>query len=389
MFTLNTGSGQLVVPASEIHPTHGGTVRTSGLMNLHPAAEHDPAAVQLDFSGAALDVRSLAPYIGGAGSAEYVAAEAGKVQLVGHMTGAHSAPVVRFKAETQGGEGQCLVLMTRDRAAARVRLPALEASATVLTEFPPYEEQKAVMTQEEAIAMREPEYTGGSVTVNARRVDVAPLLRALRAEGRDAQAAALQAAAQGSDKAEVSGYLKLQLHQFGDTRDAHLDRAYAGAGLNGFPAPGARDSGARKEYLGRMELRGARVNSLHLVGGLEGGVSVAEGRLKVDATSRSAHERLLVDVDLDSIARVATDGGALADAILAEGAAAADRGAEVNSVQGLRAADRSGKSSFDLQHGSMQLRADTDLDRKQVRLVAGASCRLLTCGMAMFCQCRA
>jgi DNA-binding NarL/FixJ family response regulator len=286
-------------------------VRASGSMNLDPAAEHDPSAVQMDFNGSGIDLESLAPYLGSPEKVDFFRSGLGELRLVGRMTGAHSAPMIRFNAQTGDGGTQCLMLLSRDRAALRLRSPALEASASVLTEFPAFEVQKAVRTQEEAAVVGQPQYNGGMITANARRAEVMPLLRVLRGEGVDVQLpeGSGSTAAGESERAEVSGSLRLRLHEFGDAQDMPFQQCDA--------RRTSQRGALKRDFLGNLEVRGARVNQLQVLSGVEGSVAVMDGRLKVDAVSRGGQERLLVDLDIGSIAQAATNGAVDPDALLA------------------------------------------------------------------------
>jgi hypothetical protein len=66
-------------------------------------------------------------------------------------------------SEAQSGcrcGSQAIVVLGRDQAFGSVRAPILLASATVLTEFPPFEVQKRAMTQAQASALAKPRITG-------------------------------------------------------------------------------------------------------------------------------------------------------------------------------------------------------------------------------------
>jgi hypothetical protein len=322
-------TGELLIPTCEAFPTGGGIVRASGALNLDPSAEHDPSAVQVDFNGSGLDLESLAPYLGSTKSVDFFRSQLGKLRLVGRMTGAHSSPTIRFNTQTADGSSQCLVLLTRDRAAARLRSPALEVSSSVLTEFPAYEAQKAVRTQEEAEMMREPRYTGGMVTAAAHRADVAPLLRALR--GDVAAEPPEGSGIASAERAEISGSLRLRLHEFGAGQEMPFE--------GGDPA-GAWPQG-RRDFLGDIELKGARVNQLHVLSGVEGSVALTRGRLKVDAAGRGVQERLRVDLDVDSVAQAVTSGAVYAETLLATASGAGkpqriESGVEVKGVEDAR-----------------------------------------------------
>ena len=177
-FTFNTGSGIALLSACELTPLHGGQFSAAGRMALDPDMEHDPGAIQVDFSGSNLDVSAVGAYLGEAANMSALKEATGTVAVTGKMSGAHSAPVTQLRLEAPAPELRALVQLTRDKAALRVRAPSLDFAASVLTEFPSYDTQKQVVTQEDAIAMRQPRYVGGNMLADARAVDIAPLLRA-------------------------------------------------------------------------------------------------------------------------------------------------------------------------------------------------------------------
>ena len=322
VFTFNTASGQFIIPTAEVNPVHGGQLRVSGYMDLSASAEHNPSAIQMDFSGSGFDIASANAYLGDIKDAEFLRESTGRLRVRGNMTGAHSAPVNRFNIESQDRPGQCLVLLTRDRAAMRLRAPALDVSASALTEFPDYETQKEVLTQEDAVAMRAPRYLGGSLNAHVRRVDAMPLVRALL----DASGHGGDTVAIGEGEAVVNGQVKLlvrQLHESSDTSFDGHDTAEAAveAQLHEQGRTDAQTSAdaaqqeserpevpEQRDFVGKLEIKGARVNQLNIVSGLDGNFTVSDGRLKLHAEGRQARERLHIDANLAALMRAMQEG---------------------------------------------------------------------------------
>jgi hypothetical protein len=348
VFTFNTATGQILIPACEVAPAHGGQVRVTGFMSLDPTAEHDPSAIQVDFNGSGLDITSVGPYLGNKKIAAFMKEEAGRLRVLGHMAGSHSAPVTRFNIESQDTSGQCLVLLTRERAAVRLQAPALDVSATALTQFPPYEVQKAVITQDEAIAMREPEYMGGSVVADVRHVDIVPLLRVMQ----EATGTEVGSAGGVEERAEVNGHVKLVVHQFDEAGEAPFHHVGQGLRMGGAGEEEEVRQGfglGRRDLVGKLEVKAARVNQLHLVNGLDGNLTMTGGRLKLDAKGKYARERLHIDADVDAFLL----------ALQGDMSAAGGVDEEVR-----------GDSVLSFRHGGMRIDARASADLHHVRLLA-------------------
>lgn len=160
LFTFTAASAELRVPAAEARPLGGGRLRGAAAIAVDPAAEHDPRALQAEFSGRGLDPALARAYAPTLQNAAVVRDTVGRVSVRGSAVGSHAAPVIRAAVEAPHCGSQAVVVLRRESAACSLRAPALLVSGTVLTEFPPFEEQKLALTQADATAMAQPHVTG-------------------------------------------------------------------------------------------------------------------------------------------------------------------------------------------------------------------------------------
>lgn len=160
LFTFTAASAELRLPVMEARPVGGGRIRAAAAIAVDPAAEADPRALQAEFSGRGLDPALAQGYAPALRNAGHLRDTVGRVSLRGSAVGSHAAPVIRAAVDAPHCGSQAVLVLERERAAGSLRAPALLASGTVLTEFPPFEEQKLALTQADATAMAQPRVTG-------------------------------------------------------------------------------------------------------------------------------------------------------------------------------------------------------------------------------------
>lgn len=279
VFTADIKKGIFSLHSAEAIPVDGGKLRASGRISTKPDALHDPEALDVEGTGADLDVLKLAKRLVSPGTEEppwlHRLCPSSPVSVSGTFVGALSEPVLSANWTVEEEEYKGHLMMTREGVTTNLETPVLEMKASVATQFAPLEVQLKATSVEEAITLGKPKVTDAEADFKLNGADVATWLVA-------------------EDATDAPDRVRLRLG--GRTR------------VKGkFTQPRNEDDeeivGVLPSFTGQLQLDNLRVNKLEFAPKMTGKLKASESGLQLHAKSRS-DEYLETSIDNNGKASV-------------------------------------------------------------------------------------
>ena len=269
VFSLDTATNEMTLHAIHAQLVDGGQLQGSGKVNVSPAAEFDPGALDIIVRGSDINQEAIAKRVipdvilpmefdTGLSSGSFA------------MKGAHMSPVIDTSFNISNGTSGSMRLQ-RDSTCIEVRSPQFEALGSVNLQPPSYQDVKNAVTQAEASELAKPNFTGGTLNLNLNGLDVIPLL------SDDDSVRNLSKSAGEAVRLRVNGRLKLE----GDVTK----------GADGGP-----------HFSGLLNLENLRLNQMKLYRDLKGTVELAGQKVSAHGKGMRPDETLDVELDVSAIA---------------------------------------------------------------------------------------
>ena len=269
VFSLDTATNVMTLHAIHAELVDGGQLQGSGKMNVSPAAEFDPSALDIAVRGSDINQEAIAKRFmpdvvlpmeldTGLSSGSFI------------MKGAHMSPVIDTSFNISNGT-HGTVRFQRDSTSLKVQSPQFEALGSVYLQPPSYQDVKKAVTQDQASELAKPNFTGGAVSLNLNGLDVLPLI------SDDDSVRSLSKSAGEPVKLRVNGRVKLE----GDV---------------------TKDSGGGPHFSGLLNLENVRVNQMKLYRDLKGTVELTDRKVSAHGKGMRPDETLDVELDLSAIA---------------------------------------------------------------------------------------
>lgn len=267
VFSLDTATNEMTLHAIHAELIDGGQLQGSGKMNVSPAAEFDPSALDIIVRGSDINQEAIAKRFipdvilpmeldTGLSSGSFA------------MKGAHMSPVIDTSFNISNGTYGS-VRFQRESTSVEIRSPQFEVLGSVYLQPPSYQDVKRAVTQTQASDLAKPNFTGGSMNVNLNGLDVIPLL------SDDDSVRNLSKSAGEAVRLRVNGRVKLE----GDV---------------------TKDAKGGPHFSGLLNLENVRLNQMKLYRDLKGTVELT-GQ-KVSAHGRGMRPDETLDIELDLVA---------------------------------------------------------------------------------------
>ena len=272
VFSLDTSTNEMILHALHADLIDGGQLQGSGKMNVAPAAEFDPSALDIVVRGSDINQEAVAkrflPDV-----TLPIELDTGLSSGTFLMKGSHMSPIIDTTfCVSNGASGS--VRFQRDSTSLKISSPHFEAMGSIYLRPPSYEATKKAVTQAQASELAKPKLSGCSMNMNLNGVDIIPLL------SDDDSVRNLSKSAGEPVKLRVNGRVKLE----GDVTKLPDDLS-DGPWL----------------FSGSLDLENVRLNQLKLYRDLKGSVELSEERISAHGKGMRPDETLDVEIDLPVI----------------------------------------------------------------------------------------
>ena len=277
VFSLDTATNEMTLHAIHAELIDGGQLQGSGKMNVSPAAEFDPSALDIIVRGSDINQEAIAKRFipdvilpmeldTGLSSGSFA------------MKGAHMSPVIDTSFNISNGTSGS-VTFQRESTSVQIRSPQFEVLGSVYLQPPSYQDVKKAVTQSQASDLAKPNFTGGSMNLNLNGLDVIPLL------SDDDSVRNLSKSAGEAVRLRVNGRVKLE----GDV---------------------TKDAEGGPHFSGLLNLENVRLNQMKLYRDLKGTVDLTGQKVSAHGKGMRPDETLDIELDLKAMAD-SSEGGSI------------------------------------------------------------------------------
>lgn len=269
VFSLDTATNEMTLHAIHAELVDGGQLQGSGKMNVSPAAEFDPSALDIVVRGSDINQEAIAkrfiPDI-----ILPIELDTGLSSGSFAMKGAHMSPVIDTSFNISNGT-HGTVRFQRDCTSMKVQSPQFEAVGSVYLQPPSYQDVKKAFTQVQASKLAQPNFTGGTMTLNLNGLDMLPLL------SDNDSVRNLSKSAGEPVRLRVNGRVKLE----GDV---------------------TKEIGSGPHFSGLLNLENVRINQMKLYRDLKGTVELTDQKVSAHGRGMRPDETLDIELDLSALA---------------------------------------------------------------------------------------
>ena len=269
VFSLDTATNEMTLHAIHAELVDGGQLQGSGKMNVSPAAEFDPSALDIIVRGSDINQEAIAKRFipdvilpmeldTGLSSGSFA------------MKGAHMSPIIDTSFNISNGTYGS-VRFQRESTSVKIRSPQFEVLGSVYLQPPSYQDVKKALSQTQASDLAKPNFTGGSMNLSLNGLDVIPLL------SDDDSVRNLSKSAGEAVRLRVNGRVKLE----GDV---------------------TKDAGSGPHFSGLLNLENVRLNQMKLYRDLKGTVELTGQKVSAHGRGMRPDETLDIELDLSAMA---------------------------------------------------------------------------------------
>lgn len=274
VFSLDTSSNEMTLHAIHAELFDGGQLQGSGKINVAPAAELDPNALDISIRASDINQEALAKrYI--PDTVLPVEIDSGLSSGILSMKGSHLSPVINANFDVSNGTCGS-IRFQRDSTTMKILSPNFEASGSIYLSPPSYEAMKQAITQSQASELAKPNFTGGSVSLNLNGLDIIPLL------SDDDSLRTLTKNAGEPVRLKLNGRVKLE----GDVKN-----------MTESPLLNSND----RFFAGSIDLENIRFNQMKLYRDLKGTVELTGEKISAHGKGMRPDETLDIEINLQSI----------------------------------------------------------------------------------------
>lgn len=273
VFSLNTATDTMTLHAIHGLLIDGGQLQGAGLMNVAPAAEMDPNALQIVIRGSDIHqdslLKRLVPEITLPSELNHGISSGTVV-----MKGAHLSPIIDLNF-LSSSKACGHVKFERDSTSMDLSSPHFDISGTAFLNPPSFEIAKSALTQAKASALAKPNFTGCNFKLKLNGLDVVPFL------SDDDSVRSLSKNAGEPVKLRLNGHVKIE-GDFNQLKHSDVDESQENPW----------------SFRGLVDLENIRLNQLMLYRDLRGVVEASDRRISAHGKGMRPDEVIDLEVDM-------------------------------------------------------------------------------------------